>query len=86
VTLRLPGEWARMELSGEEDAFLEFVKLCFAKKRKTLVNNLREGWEQERIRGVFAALGLRGDVRAEQIAIGDLGRLYQGLGASARRE
>ena len=82
VTLRLPGEWARLELSGEEGAFLEFVKLCFAKKRKTLVNNLREGWEMESIRTALAALGLRGDVRAEQIAIGDMGRLYRGLGVS----
>ncbi len=86
VTLRLPGKWAPLELSGEEGAFLEFVKLCFAKKRKTLVNNLRDGWEQERIRGALTGLGLRGDVRAEQIAIADLGRLYRGLGDSGRRE
>ncbi len=86
VTLRLPGEWAALELSGHEGAFLEFVKLCFAKKRKTLVNNLRDNWEQERIRAAIAALGLSGDVRAEQIAIVDLARLYGALGSSARRK
>lgn len=86
VTLRLPGQWASLELGGEESLFLEFVKLCFAKKRKTLLNNLREGWELERIRAAIEEVGLRGDVRAEQIAIGDLARLYRVMGASGRSE
>ena len=86
VTLRLPGEWAALKLSGEERAFLEFVKLCFAKKRKTWVNNLRDGWELSRIHAALEALGLRRDGRAEQMAIGDLARLYRVMGASARRD
>src|ERR1700688_571311 len=40
VTLRLPGERAKLALR-DEAAFLEFVKLCFSQKRKTLVNSLR---------------------------------------------
>src|SRR5712672_347999 len=41
VSLKLPGENARLGISGEA-AFMDFIKLCFAQKRKTLVNNLRE--------------------------------------------
>jgi len=40
LTLRLPGERARLRLA-DESRFLDFVKLCFSLKRKTLVNNLR---------------------------------------------
>ena len=40
VTLRLPGD--RAKWPGINDAaFLDFVKLCFSQKRKTLVNNLK---------------------------------------------
>src|SRR2546427_290947 len=41
VSLKLPGENARLGISGEA-AFMDFIKRCFAQKRKTLVNNLRE--------------------------------------------
>jgi len=40
VTLRLPGERRKLP-HVDETAFLEFVKLCFSQKRKTLVNNLK---------------------------------------------
>src|ERR1700674_1595229 len=80
VTLRLPGGWEELQaagwLSGEnkfaqqqietEEDFLEFVKLCFSKKRKTLVNNLRELAEPEEVRNALGAAGLRADGRAEQ--------------------
>jgi 16S rRNA (adenine1518-N6/adenine1519-N6)-dimethyltransferase len=81
VTLRLPGEWAKLGLAaGSEEEFLEFVKLCFSKKRKTLVNNLRESFSPESVREALGGIGLRPDARAEQIAIGDLGRLFVELG------
>jgi 16S rRNA (adenine1518-N6/adenine1519-N6)-dimethyltransferase len=90
VTLRLPGEWGKLrrllpaEKSGqqateEEDAFLEFVKSCFAKKRKTLVNNLRVISRPDDVRGALAAIGMRPDARAEQISIPKLAALYTAL-------
>ncbi|MDP9337799.1 MAG: 16S rRNA (adenine(1518)-N(6)/adenine(1519)-N(6))-dimethyltransferase RsmA [Acidobacteriota bacterium] len=80
VTLRLPGERASLGLpaSGEEE-FLEFVKLCFSKKRKTLVNNLRESFSPESVREALGGVGLRPDARAEQISIEALARLFTGL-------
>jgi len=93
VTLRLPGGWgelrrsgfleevnksAQQKLEGEED-FLEFVKLCFSKKRKTLVNNLRELAEPEEVRNALGAVGLRPDARAEQISILNFAALYASL-------
>jgi len=90
VTLRLPGGWeelrrgglllgenksAQQKIETEED-FLEFVKLCFSKKRKTLVNNLRKLAEPEEVRNALGAVGLRPDARAEQISIANFAALY----------
>ena len=87
VTLRLPGEWVTLRRSGlletgnpaatsDQEAFLEFVKSCFSKKRKTLVNNLRGNRQPEEIRAALTSLGLRADARAEQLSISDLAALH----------
>jgi 16S rRNA (adenine1518-N6/adenine1519-N6)-dimethyltransferase len=77
VTLRLPGACAKLGLpAGSEVRFLEFVKLSFSKKRKTLVNSLRENFSPESVREALGAASLRSDARAEQIAIVDLWRLF----------
>ena len=78
VTIRLPGERARLSLSGESH-FLEFVKLCFSQKRKTLVNNLRSFAKPDLVRGTLASLGLRPDARGEQLTLAHLAALYQTL-------
>jgi 16S rRNA (adenine1518-N6/adenine1519-N6)-dimethyltransferase len=70
VTLRLTGQRANLGLATkDETAFLDFVKLCFSKKRKTLVNNLRSIAEPETIRRALAAQHLRPDARAEQLSL-----------------
>jgi 16S rRNA (adenine1518-N6/adenine1519-N6)-dimethyltransferase len=80
VTLRLPGERASLgPPAGSDEDFLEFVKLCFAKKRKTILNNLREAFSAEIVRDTLSSTALRPDARAEQIGIGDLARLFERL-------
>jgi 16S rRNA (adenine1518-N6/adenine1519-N6)-dimethyltransferase len=93
VTLRLPGGWgelrrsgylgkenksAQQNVEGEED-FLEFIKLCFSKKRKTLVNNLRELAAPAEVRKALESVGLRPDTRSEQISISNFAALYTAL-------
>jgi 16S rRNA (adenine1518-N6/adenine1519-N6)-dimethyltransferase len=68
VTLRLPGERAKLHLR-DELAFLDFVKLCFSQKRKTLVNNLRSIADPKAVREILAAQNLRPDARAEQLTV-----------------
>ncbi len=80
VTLRLPGERAKLSLS-DETRFLDFVKLCFSKKRKTLVNNLRTLAKPDRVRGALASLSLRPDARAEQLTASQLAALHSHLPA-----
>jgi 16S rRNA (adenine1518-N6/adenine1519-N6)-dimethyltransferase len=74
VTLRLPGERAKLSL-GDPSRFLDFVKLCFSKKRKTLVNNLRTLAKPDDVREALAAQALRPDARAEQLSVAQLAAL-----------
>ncbi|OLC83740.1 MAG: ribosomal RNA small subunit methyltransferase A [Acidobacteria bacterium 13_1_40CM_4_57_6] len=75
VTLRLPGERAKLSLR-DPSRFLDFVKLCFSKKRKTLVNNLRSLAKPDGVREALASLNLRLDARAEQLSVSQLAALY----------
>jgi len=83
VTLRLPGENAKLAL-GDGDVFLEFVKTCFAQKRKTLANNLRGLAEPARVRKLLEQLKLRADARAEQLSVAELAGLFETI-SSARQ-
>jgi 16S rRNA (adenine1518-N6/adenine1519-N6)-dimethyltransferase len=94
VTLRLPGERAKLsgnfsalqggsaQANSSRDAetrFLDFAKLCFSKKRKTLVNNLRTLAKPDRAREALASLNLRPDARAEQLPVAQLAALHARL-------
>jgi len=78
VTLRFPGERSKLALS-DKGQFLDFVKLCFAQKRKTLVNNLRSMASPNRVRETLEQLGLRADARAEQLSVALLAGLHRQL-------
>ena len=82
VTLRLPGERSKLALR-DEAAFLDFVKLCFAQKRKTLVNNLRSLAKPDVVREALAAQTLRSDARAEQLSVSQFAALQAALTAAA---
>jgi 16S rRNA (adenine1518-N6/adenine1519-N6)-dimethyltransferase len=81
VTLRLPGERARLSV-GDPSSFLDFVKLCFSQKRKTIVNNLRSLAKPDRVREALASLNLRPDARAEQLPVAQLAALQSLLAGS----
>ncbi|HZV58755.1 MAG TPA: 16S rRNA (adenine(1518)-N(6)/adenine(1519)-N(6))-dimethyltransferase RsmA [Candidatus Eremiobacteraceae bacterium] len=78
VTLRLPGQRAALALPHIE-SFLDFVKICFAQKRKNLVNNLRGLAEPQMVRKALEAVGLRPDARAEQLSVVQLVDLFRSL-------
>jgi 16S rRNA (adenine1518-N6/adenine1519-N6)-dimethyltransferase len=78
VTLRLPGKDAQLDGIDTEE-FLDFVKMCFAHKRKTLVNNLKSLGEADQIRASMERIGLRADARAEQLNVGEFVGLWREL-------
>src|SRR5215469_1291671 len=84
VTLRLPGERPSLAVQDAQ-GFLEFVKICFAQKRKTLANNLRNIAGLEQTRTLLRDLGLRKDARAEQLRVGELAAVYQSISSAMPR-
>lgn len=81
ITLRLPGERAKLAIK-DDASFLEFVKTCFAQKRKTLSNNLRHLAAPDHARGLLRQLKLREDARAEQLGVAELAALYQAISSA----
>ena len=84
VTLRLPGQRAALgfvDSAEAEKKFLDFVKLSFSQKRKTLVNNLRSKAKPEIVRQALEVLALRPDARAEQLTVASLGAIFNRLKA-----
>jgi len=78
VTLRLPGERTKLVLK-DEGSFLNFVKLSFSQKRKTLANNLKPLAKPDKTRAIFASLSLRPDARAEQVTVAQFAALFSAL-------
>lgn len=75
VSMRLPGEKSSTKITNET-AFLEFVKLCFAQKRKTIVNNLRSLSQPEQTREILRELKLQPGARAEELSVPELAALF----------
>jgi 16S rRNA (adenine1518-N6/adenine1519-N6)-dimethyltransferase len=82
VSLRLPGERGQIALNDEQ-RFLDFVKMCFAQKRKTLVNNLRDIAQPDQLRAALQAQSSRIDARAEQLSVAQLAALFEAVGTPA---
>ena len=67
------------ELQVDEEPFIAFLKLAFAQKRKTLVNNLRESYDDKAVRAALKAAGLRSDVRAEAVPLEKMAEVSRAL-------
>lgn len=67
------------ELSVAPAEFISFLKDAFAMKRKTLINNLKESYPQERIKFALANAALRADVRAEAVALEKMAQVFRDL-------
>jgi 16S rRNA (adenine1518-N6/adenine1519-N6)-dimethyltransferase len=75
VSFRMPGARARTCVS-DEAAFLDFVKECFAQKRKMLRNNLRARLGT-RTEDILQEAGLSADARAEQLTVSQFAALFR---------
>lgn len=62
---------------GYEKEFFEFVKKCFAKRRKTLFNNLRDFLDKEIIDNIYKECNLKQTVRAQELTLQDFVNIYE---------
>jgi len=78
VSMQMPGDGAALGIA-DTAAFFEFVKLCFAQKRKTLWNNLRGSIGDERLRAALAAASIEPRTRAEELSVAQFAAIYRVL-------
>jgi 16S rRNA (adenine1518-N6/adenine1519-N6)-dimethyltransferase len=70
------------QLEVEESGFIEFLKLSFGQKRKTLVNNLRARYEPEQIKRAMKTANVKPDARSEAISLEKMAALFKALSAT----
>ena len=68
-------------LGVPEEGFIEFLKVVFAQKRKTLWNNLRTQYPEDTLRGALAEAGVKPGVRAETLPLEQKAAIYRSLGS-----
>jgi 16S rRNA (adenine1518-N6/adenine1519-N6)-dimethyltransferase len=79
AVLRLTVEPKLPQLQVDETAFIDFLKLSFGQKRKTLVNNLRARYEPEQIKKAMKAANVKLDARSEAISLEKMAGLFKAL-------
>jgi 16S rRNA (adenine1518-N6/adenine1519-N6)-dimethyltransferase len=68
-------------LGVNPDEFEDFLKLGFAQKRKTLVNNLKAHFDDQRLKDALKELKLRADIRAEAVTLANMAKIFKLLRA-----
>lgn len=66
-------------LQVDEEGFIEFLKLTFGQKRKTLLNNLRERYGVESAKQALAAAKVKPDIRSEALSLEKMATIYRTL-------
>jgi 16S rRNA (adenine1518-N6/adenine1519-N6)-dimethyltransferase len=62
-----------------EDGFINFLKLSFGQKRKTLWNNLKSDYSELRLRAALGQAGVTASARAETLSLEESAALYRAL-------
>jgi 16S rRNA (adenine1518-N6/adenine1519-N6)-dimethyltransferase len=81
LAMQLPGERSYLDIA-DEAAFLKFLQVAFAHKRKTLRNNLRVIFSEDQIGRALAACKLKSSARAEQLPLPQFASLFALLNES----
>lgn len=78
VRLTIEPRWEKLQI--DPAAFVDFLKLSFGQKRKTLLNNLKGKYDDKAVRAALAAAKLRPDVRAEAVPLEKAAAVFRTLG------
>jgi len=83
AALRLTVAPRQQELGLNSDdqsiAFIDFLKLSFGQKRKTLWNNLKSNYAEDNLRAALARAKIKPTVRAETLSLEQSGALFHAL-------
>ena len=67
------------ELGVTAGEFIDFLKLAFGMKRKTLMNNLKRAYPEDHVRAALEVVGVRADVRAEAVGLEESAGIFRRL-------
>ena len=79
AVLRLTIAPQAASLGVSDGEFMDFLKISFAQKRKTLVNNLKSRYDSVAIRGALKNAGVKPDVRAEALSLAKMAAIMKQL-------
>jgi 16S rRNA (adenine1518-N6/adenine1519-N6)-dimethyltransferase len=77
--LRLTISPRQEELGVAVDGFIDFLKLSFGQKRKTLWNNLKANYPEDQLRAALAAAKVKPAARAETLTLEENAVLFHAL-------
>ena len=66
-------------LKVPEQPFIDFLKLSFGQKRKTLWNNLKSQYEAKSLRSALERAGVKPEMRAESLSLEKTAALFRAL-------
>ena len=66
-------------LGVPEAGFLDFLKLCFGQKRKTLRNNLKTRYDEAGLRAALEKTGIQPSIRAEALPLERTAALFRAV-------
>src|SRR6202161_607372 len=76
--LGLDGD-GRIEAGAGNDGFIDFLKLSFGQKRKTLWNNLKSNYEEAALRSALVRAKIKPAARAETLTLEQSAALFHAL-------
>jgi len=79
TVLRLTIDPQQEKLGVADDGFVDFLRLSFAQKRKTLWNNLREQFEEAGLKRALAEANVKPTARAETLSLKESAAVYRAL-------
>ncbi len=77
--LRLTIHARQEELGIAGDGFIDFLRLSFGQKRKTLWNNLKSEYEGAALKRALAEAGVKATARAETLSLEESAAVYRAL-------
>lgn len=79
TVLRLTIDPQQEKLGVAGDGFIDFLRLSFGQKRKTLWNNLKETYEAAGLKSALAEAQVKPNVRAETLSLQQSAALFRAL-------
>jgi 16S rRNA (adenine1518-N6/adenine1519-N6)-dimethyltransferase len=79
AALRLTIDPQQEKLGVAGDGFIDFLRLSFGQKRKTLWNNLRDKYEEAGLKRALAEANVKPTARAETLSLEESAAVYRAL-------